>query len=221
MKVKEKEKQTYMYRVRGRNVDDYCLVPYQHTSSISSVGSVIGDFLNKNLIFEMRTCVNYSEQTFKKTMVILLAKDSVIEIEKPIYDNYKEEINKVMAYNMARAVNKYIYDGKTKVVVNFISSGCEYYFKGNGGSNGVNDICGLKTLFISLTNQFDIKLFKNIICDFIGEHTPTYEFLDGDNLLLKVGGKSLVFNKNAYDLMISTVAEQKENLNKSGKSKVI
>lgn len=222
MKKKKKIEGEYLYRVRGIGADEYCSAPYSGTDNISDVGPVIGEFLSKNFIFTMNKCMHYSGVTWDKEMIILGSKDCVLEIEKPIYDRYKDEIDSILIRNMNEAVNKYIKDGKTKIVVRMNLSGCEYEFEEESTDLlDVSKICGLKTLFISDVNPLDVALFKNIIIDLIGPDKPGYPFLNSNDILLQAGERSLVLDRNAYNLMVDIIKEHELNLNNRGNSKAI
>ena len=222
MKKAKKSKNGYLYRVRKSGVEEYCNVPYNKVEDISSCGPVIGEFLSKNFIFTMYKCMHFSHETWDKNMVILGSKDAVLEIEKPIYDRYKEEIDNAITNNMNWAVNEYLNEGKTRIVVRFDLGGCAYDFEEEHTDLGdVNRICGLNTLFISYANPNDIILFKNIIISFIGDDKPSYKFLNSDDILLQAWERSLVLDKSAYNLMTDVIKEHEYNLMKNGASKVM
>lgn len=153
-------------------------------------------------------------------MVVLSSYDFVFEMEKPIYDRYYEEIDQIVARNMDEAVMKYLKQGETKIVVNFVTSGCEYDLKNEKTDLlDVNKICGLKKLYISYTNPLDLSLFKNIIINVIGNDVPSISFLNSNDIMLKAGERSLVLDKSAYDLMNEIIKEHKKNLNKNANIK--
>ncbi len=222
MKKFKKSNSGYLYRERKRDVEGYLSVPYNKTEDVSSCGSLIGDFLSKNFIFTMYKSMRYTEESWNRHMIILGSKDSVLEIEKPIYDRYKEEIDNIISKNMNWAVNKYLSEGKTKIVVRMDLSGCGYEFnEENTDLCHVSRICGLNTLFISYANSNDVALFKSIILSFIGNDKPSYKFLNKDDILLQAGDRSLVLDRSAYSLMTDVIKEYECNLNKNASSKVM
>lgn len=222
MKKIRRANDEYLYRVRKNDVEEYYSVPYSKTEDVSSCGALIGDFLNKNLIFTMYKCMYFSEETWKRNMIILGSKDSVLEIEKPIYDRYREEIDNIILNNMISAVNKYLKDGKTRIIVRMDLSGCVYDFKEEKTDLcNLNSICGLNKLFISYANPNDVALFKSIILSFIGDEKPSYEILNENDILLQAGEKSLVLDRSAYSLMRDIIKEYNYNLNINSSLKVM
>lgn len=222
MKKRKNKKNGYLYRVRKNNVEEYSSVPYNKEENILNCGPIVGKFLSENFIFTMQSSMHFSHESWNKNMIILRSKDAVLEIERPIYDRYKEEIDNIISKNMNWAVNKYLSEGKTKIVVRMDLSGCGYEFnEENTDLCHVSRICGLNTLFISYANSNDIALFKSIILSLIGDDKPSYKFLNMDDILLQAGDRSLVLDRSAYSLMTDVIKEYECNLNKNASSKVM
>lgn len=220
MKRRKKLEEGYVYRMRCKTPEDYVSVPYKTVIEAMDAGFEIGDYLRKNFIFTITKSKGMLWKTREKQMVVLRSNDAVFEMEQPIYDRYKEEIEQILNQNMNEAVRKYIAEGKTKIVVNFYTSGCEYELENEGSF--INDrISGLKELYISYTKASDIKLLKDIIFDTLKDEKPSFRFLDSDNILLQAGQRSLLFNARAYNLMIEVIKEHENKLNKNGSPKVM
>ncbi len=221
MKKKKNLNEGYLYRVRKNDVGDYCYSPYNAIEDISSSASVVGKFLCENFVFTMQKSVRFSKETWNKEMVILKSRDNVLEIEKPIYDRYKDDIDYVLACNMNYAAQKYLSNGKTRIVVTYNLSGCDYDIKDERTALGDSStIKGLNTLYISYANDYDIALFKNIIVSLIGEDKASYKFLNSNDILFEAGQRSLILDKSAYNLLNDVIKEHEKNIKEKGSVKV-
>ena len=210
-KLFEKEKEGFMYRIRENTTEAYIKEGYERINDASMIAPILGDFLRKNKINTMSNLMRVSEKAWDKHMVVLKSDDFVFEMEEPIYNRYREEIDQILENNMKEAVNKYLSDGKTRILVNFTTSGLEYE---KNEENKSETISGLKELYISYTNPLDINLFKNIVLNVIGNDDASVSFLNSTDILLKSGNRSLVLDKSAYELTNDIIKEHK-NLNKN------
>lgn len=217
MRSKKNESKGYHYRI-GNN-KKYVSPSYMVVTNVTDSALDVGKFLNENYVFTVSQTKGILQDVYNKGMVIIKSSDKFLEIERPIYDKYKEEIDEIIYRNMSTAIEKYINQGNTKIEVNLGTSGCDYDIK-NEGENllGSKSICGLKTLYISFASSFDMELFKNIIINFFGDSPTCYfEFLSDGNVLAKGGGKTLILNKMAFNKIKEILNEYKNQ--KRGASK--
>ncbi len=211
----EKENTKYLYRIIKNHDKNYFSVEYQEVSNISNIGGIIGEFLKNNFITGMLMNSRFSYQTWNKDMIILTSFDCSLEIQRPIYEYYKEEIDNILERNMMKSAEKYINDGETKIICNFSKRGCKYKLK---DENNKENIIGLDELYLSYTQPSDIKLFSSILKNVISNDKPSYEFNENNDILLKAGKRQITINNKSYDLMINILRELNIT-NKNGISK--
>ena len=209
MRSKEKKEEKYYYRI-GENTK-YDSTPYKVVNNICDSAEEVEGFLKKNFVFTVSKMTGILKGVYGKDVVIIKSGNSFLEMEKPIYDMYKNIIDEINYHNMNEAVEKYANQDNTKIEMNLRTSGCDYMVKSDG-KNLLDSkiICGLETLYVSFVNSFDMELFRNIIIDFF-EVSPNcyYEFLCDGNILVTNGKKTMILNKMAFNKMKEVLIEYK------------
>lgn len=211
---KESSKGTYYYRIRGNMAQDYHGVPYVKTEDIDSMSDIIDDFLSKNYVQTITRNQPAFSKTLNKDMVLIRSYDIVLELDTSIYDKYRDKIELNLSRNTYDAVRNFSVNNGTKILVNYVTSGCDYEMThfSNQALYDVSEISGIKTLYISYDNALDRELFKNIVFDFYGDCSvePEVTFLPGVEVSLKLDNKLLTLDWRAYELATSLVGDLKD-----------
>ena len=223
-KRKEFNKASHHYRVRGNSASEYSSVNYIGSDDINSVGVIIDEFLNKNYVCSVIKNQPAYSKFLNKYMAIISSYDSVLELDMCTYDRFKDKIQLNLSRNTCNSVLKFSPYNGTRILVNYVKSGCEYETSSsNQGLYEVNEIKGIKTLYISYDNCLDKELFKRIILDFYGDFSvePEVRFLPGTEVTLNLGNKFLKLDYRAYELALALVIEHKHQLENKEKQMVL
>ncbi len=215
----------YLYRIQEKSMGNYSSVPYVGVVEPKDAAEELGKFLNENFIFAMIKKMGITEETWNRQMVILLSDNFRFEMDKVIYDRYKDEIDEILNHNMNEAVRLYkesIITGKVKVNIGYVVSGCEYDMsKEKNDLLELSRIGNLQKLYFSYVDSFSINIFKSIVMDVLENEESEIEGLNSNEILLKTSNKSLLLDKKAYSFVMDIVREQRNKLKQNGASKVM
>lgn len=211
-----------MYRIRSNNSSSYN-DEYKSTTSAKDIEDVIYNFLDSNYIYYVSKKIGFKKDVLNKNMVTLKSFNSVLEIEREIYDFYKKEIDNAIIKNIISLINQYhddIYSGLVKIKLSPTTKAIKPVLKTNDGLYKTKKIIGIDTIYLNYTDINDIKLLKEMILELIDDNYSSY--FDGDDLILSNNNKKLRLDKNVYYLFERIKLNKKrENKNKSKQLRMV
>lgn len=212
-----------MYRIRSNNSSSYN-DEYKSTTSAKDIEDVIYNFLDSNYIYYVSKKIGFKKDVLNKNMVTLKSFNSVLEIEREIYDFYKKEIDNAIFKNIISLINQYhddIYSGLVKIKLSPTTKAIKPVLKTNDGLYKTKKIIGIDTIYLNYTDINDIKLLKEMILEVIDDNFYS-SYFDGDDLILSNNNKKLRLDKNVYYLFERIKLNKKrENKNKSKQLRMV
>mgnify|MGYP006959316346 FL=1 len=212
-----------MYRIRSNNSSSYN-DEYKSTTSAKDIENVIYNFLDSNYIYYVSKKIGFKKDVLNKNMVTLKSFNSVLEIEREIYDFYKKEIDNAIIKNIISLINQYhddIYSGLVKIKLSPTTKAIKPVLKTNDGLYKTKKIIGIDTIYLNYTDINDIKLLKEMILEVIDDNFYS-SYFDGDDLILSNNNKKLRLDKNVYYLFERIKLNKKrENKNKSKQLRMV
>lgn len=212
-----------MYRIRSNNSSSYN-DEYKSTTSAKDIEDVIYNFLDSNYIYYVSKKIGFKKDVLNKNMVTLKSFNSVLEIEREIYDFYKKEIDNAIFKNIISLINQYhddIYSGLVKIKLSPTIKAIKPVLKTNDGLYKTKKIIGIDTIYLNYTDINDIKLLKEMILEVIDDNFYS-SYFDGDDLILSNNNKKLRLDKNVYYLFERIKLNKKrENKNKSKQLRMV
>lgn len=212
-----------MYRIRSNNSSSYN-DEYKSTTSAKDIEDVIYNFLDSNYIYYVSKKIGFKKDVLNKNMVTLKSFNSVLEIEREIYDFYKKEIDNAIIKNIISLINQYhddIYSGLVKIKLSPTTKAIKPVLKTNDGLYKTKKIIGIDTIYLNYTDINDIKLLKEMILEVIDDNFYS-SYFDGDDLILSNNNKKLRLDKNVYYLFERIKLNKKrENKNKSKQLRMV
>lgn len=212
-----------MYRIRSNNSSSYN-DEYKSTTSAKDIEDVIYNFLDSNYIYYVSKKIGFKKDVLNKNMVTLKSFNSVLEIEREIYDFYKKEIDNAIIKNIISLINQYhddIYSGLVKIKLSPTIKAIKPVLKTNDGLYKTKKIIGIDTIYLNYTDINDIKLLKEMILEVIDDNFYS-SYFDGDDLILSNNNKKLRLDKNVYYLFERIKLNKKrENKNKSKQLRMV
>lgn len=212
-----------MYRIRSNNSSSYNN-EYKSTTSAKDIEDVIYNFLDSNYIYYVSKKIGFKKDVLNKNMVTLKSFNSILEIEREIYDYYKKEIDDAIFKNIISLINQYhddIYSGLVKIKLSPTTKGVKTNLENSNGLFVSKKIVGINKIYLNYSDVSDIKLLKEIILEVLDDNFYS-SYFDGDDLILSNNNKKLRLDKNTYYLFERIKLNKKrENKNKSKQLRMV